>query len=329
MDPVVITIFVGVTLAVGAILFAVLGNRDRKRLNKRAEKISDRLSNNLASSDERGKPSGSVKRQEMTANPTLDKLVRRFMPRPGLLSERLERTGKRIGIGLYAVICLGLGCFVAGVATTVFHMSLGVGLLGGVAAGAGLPHMIVGMMISRRRAKFVKLFPDAIDLLVRGVKSGLPVIEGINVAGREMASPVGEEFRGIADQIRLGATLEEALWATAARLDIPEFKFFVISLVVQSETGGNLGETLGNLSDILRKRQQMKLKIKAMASEARASATILGSLPFIMIGLLFAVSPDYIIVLFTDDRGLLFAGVALISVMMGVGVMSKMVRFDI
>jgi tight adherence protein B len=123
--------------------------------------------------------------------------------------------------------------------------------------------------------------------------------------------------------------LEEALWDTARRLDTPEFKFFVISLSVQRETGGNLAETLDNLGEILRRRLQMQLKIKAMSSEARASAYIIGSLPFVMFGILMIMSPAYIMVLFTDPRGMFIIGIGLTTMLLGVLVMAKMVKFEI
>src|SRR3546814_6834106 len=140
--------------------------------------------------------------------------------------------------------------------------------------------MAVGYLVNKRQDKFLAIFPEAIDLIVRGLKSGLPVTESINAVGREMDDPIGTEFRRIGDDIRFGKTMTEALWAATDRLSVAEFKFFVISLSVQQETGGNLAETLGNLSGILRSRQQMKLKVRAMSSEGRASAMIIGSLPF-------------------------------------------------
>jgi tight adherence protein B len=144
-----------------------------------------------------------------------------------------------------------------------------------------------------------------------------------------MADPVGREFRLITDAIKFGTTLEKALWDASDRLGIQEFKFFVISLSVQKETGGNLGETLANLSDILRRRHQMKLKIKAMSSEARASAMILGSLPFIMFGIIFLLNTDYAMDLFTDPRGRAMLVAVLLIMGMGILVMRKMVRFEI
>ncbi|MEQ9360328.1 MAG: type II secretion system F family protein, partial [Rhodospirillales bacterium] len=130
-------------------------------------------------------------------------------------------------------------------------------------------------------------------------------------------------------EVKFGAKINDALWATAHRLDIPEFKFFVVSLSVQQETGGNLAETLANLSDILRRRRQMKLKIKAMSSEAKASAMILGSLPFVMFCIIYLMNPDYESLLFTDPRGRLILGGGLVAMAMGVFVMSRMVRFEI
>jgi len=199
----------------------------------------------------------------------------------------------------------------------------------GVIAGVGLPHLFVGRMASKRLKLFTSQFPDAIDLIVRGLKSGLPVTESISAVGHEMADPVGFEFRHISDCVKFGQPLEEALWETARRLDTPEFKFFVISISVQRETGGNLSEALGNLSDILRRRRQMGLKIKAMSSEAKASAIILGSLPFIMFGIIFAMNPEYEMALFNDPRGQMMLGAGLGIMSLGILVMNKMVRFEI
>lgn len=131
------------------------------------------------------------------------------------------------------------------------------------------------------------------------------------------------------DCIRFGQPLEQVLWEAAKRLQTPEFNFFVISLSIQRETGGNLGETLGNLSDIIRRRRQMRLKIKSMSSEAKSSDIILGSLPFALCGIIGVMSPDYIAVLYTDPRGMILAGGGLLSIGIGIGVMAKLIRFEI
>jgi tight adherence protein B len=192
-----------------------------------------------------------------------------------------------------------------------------------------IPHAVVGFLVRRRRNKFIANFPEAIDLMVRGLRSGLPITESIRTAGAEIVAPVGTELQNVTDSVRLGAKLEEALWETSRRLDIQEFNFFTIALAIQSETGGNLAETLANLSDVLRRRRQLKLKIKALSSEAKASAYIIGSLPFIMAILIYLINPTYISELWIDPRGVFLVGIGLTSFAVGAGVMYKMVKFEI
>ena len=165
--------------------------------------------------------------------------------------------------------------------------------------------------------------------MVRGLRSGLPITESIRTAGAEIVAPVGTELQNVTDSVRLGAKMEEALWETSRRLDIQEFNFFTIALAIQSETGGNLAETLANLSDVLRRRRQLKLKIKALSSEAKASAYIIGSLPFIMALLIYLINPGYISELWTDPRGMFLVGIGFTSFGIGIGVMYKMVKFEI
>ena len=152
---------------------------------------------------------------------------------------------------------------------------------------------------------------------MRGLRSGLPVTETLAVVAQEVSGPVGEEFKAIVERIKIGRTMEEALQATADRLGIPEFNFFCITLAIQRETGGNLAETLSNLADVLRKRAQMKLKIRAMSSESKASAYIVGALPFIVFIMIWWINPEYIGGFFTEDR-LIVAGLGGM-VWMGIG----------
>jgi tight adherence protein B len=140
---------------------------------------------------------------------------------------------------------------------------------------------------------------------------------------------VGVEFREVSDQIKFGKTMTDALWTVAPRIDTAEFRFFIISLSIQQETGGNLAETLENLAAVLRRRKQLKLKIKALSSEAKASAYIIGSLPFIMFGILLMMNYGYASQLYLDPRGIILVGCGLLSYAIGIAVMAKMVRFDI
>ena len=207
------------------------------------------------------------------------------------LELRLNRTGMDWTLSQYLYTSLGLAIVVTALLylnTGAALMSLGIGVL----FGAGLPHMVVNSFIKRRTNKFTAKFPDGIELLVRGLRSGLPVTETLGVVASEVPGPVGQEFRAVTERIRIGRTMEESLQVTADKLGTPEFQFFVITLAIQRETGGNLAETLSNLADVLRKRSQMKLKIKAMSSESKASAYIVGALPFIVFGLIFWINPQ-------------------------------------
>jgi len=244
------------------------------------------------------------------------------------IQNRLDRTGKGWSVTGYMNTCIGLGLVVGGL---VFLKSgaLFLGLFVGVIVGLGLPHLYVSRLITKRTAQFNARFPDAIELLVRGLRSGLPVTETLQVVAREVPGPVGQEFKGICERIRIGRTMDEALQVAAEKLGIPEFNFFCISLAIQRETGGNLAETLSNLSEVLRKRSQMKLKIKAMSSESKASAYIVGALPFLVFGLVYYMKPDYLQGFFTEDR-LIIAGLGGM-VWMGIGafIMAKMINFEI
>ncbi|MEO1488894.1 MAG: type II secretion system F family protein [Pseudomonadota bacterium] len=244
------------------------------------------------------------------------------------LEMRLDRTGKSWTVSQYVYASVGLAIAVAVLMylqTGALLLSAGIGLL----MGAGIPHLVVGFLIGGRTNQFNTKFPDGIELLVRGLRSGLPVTETLSVVAEEVPGPVGIEFKGIVERIKIGKTMEDSLQETADRLGIPEFNFFCITLAIQRETGGNLAETLSNLADVLRKRAQMKLKIKAMSSESKASAYIVGSLPFIVFGLIYWINPDYIGGFFTDDRLIVTGLGGLVWMGIGVFIMAKMVSFEI
>ena len=225
---------------------------------------------------------------------------------------------------------MGAAMAMAGLAVAQFSgLPAAAALPVGIMIGLGGPHLLVGRLIARRRKKFLALFPEAIDLIVRGLKSGLPVTESMKTVATEIREPVGPIFRHVIDDLNMGTAVEQALWHAAARIDVPEFRFLIVSLSVQRETGGNLSETLANLGDILRKRSQTRLKIKALSAEARASALIIGALPFIMFGLLWLVNPDYLMPLFDDFRGNVMLGIGLAWLLVGFVVMTRMVSFEI
>lgn len=271
----------------------------------------------------------SAKRSTSASDiPALDELIKKHLPQQDVLRLRLARAGMEVSLGVYVLISLLIG-FVGFMLAKFGGLPGVVALLLGFICALLLPHIFVGMAYQRRKNKFIAYFPEAIDLMVRGVKAGLPITEAMKAAAEEVPDPVGTELTRITDGIRLGRKMDELLWETAHRLDLQEFKFFTIALSIQAETGGNLAESLNNLADVLRSRRQLKRKVKAMSSEAKASAYIIGSLPFIMTGLIYFTNPEYITTLFTDPRGQIAVGGALIWMTIGVGIMYKMVKFEI
>ena len=319
MSPFVIALmFVILLTAVGSAAL-VAGGAGHRRLMHRARRLGARSQDRMAGAPlrlRRDNPGG------------LDVLAGRILPRPAALRQRLAASGSKLTIGGYLAIC-GIVALVATGLAIMQKFAFPAAVLMGLFAGLLLPHLFVGSRVAARRKKFSKLFPDAIGLMVRGLKAGLPASESILVVGRELADPVGEEFRRVGDQVRLGQPLEQALWAVAKRLQLPEFNFLVITFSIQRETGGNLAETLQNLDSMLRARSQMKLKIKAMSSEAMATAAIIGCLPFVMGALLFFVSHNYIMTLVTTDMGHVLLAGAAFWLSVGFFIMSQMVKFEI
>ena len=257
-----------------------------------------------------------------------DRTAARFLPNVEQLKLRLQKTGRNWTLAQYGKVSLGI---IVGVFALLLlrGFPLVLALLLALAAGMGLPHFAVGFVIKKRIARFTAKFPDAIELLVRGLRSGLPITETMTVVGQEVDGPVGEEFRLVSDRMKIGRSLDAALQETGDRLGTPEFQFFIITIAIQRETGGNLAETLANLADVLRKRMQMKLKIKAMSSESKASAYIVGSLPFIVFGMIWVINDTYMQNFFVDPR-LMIAGMGgLLWMGIGAFIMAKMVNFEI
>ncbi len=255
-------------------------------------------------------------------------LLQQLIPNPALLRQRLEKTGYSWTLPRYVLVSLGLTLGVV-LMLKFKGAPLLLALLVALFVGIGLPHFVVSHLIKRRINRFTQKFPDAIDLMVRGLRSGLPISETVGVVGQELPDPVGIEFRAVADKMKIGRTMEAALQETSDRLGTPEFQFFVISLAIQRETGGNLAETLSNLGDVLRKRSAMKLKIRAMSSESKASAYIVGSLPFIVFTMIWFINGKYMQNFFVDER-LIIAGIGgLIWMSIGAFIMAKMINFEI
>jgi tight adherence protein B len=195
--------------------------------------------------------------------------------------------------------------------------------------GVALPRAFLARQAKKRQLKFTKYFADAIDVMVRGIRSGLPVGECLNIIARESPDPVSTEFTLLIEGQRLGMTLKQALERAARRMPTADMKFFAVVLNLQQQTGGNLAETLAGLSSLLRGRKKMADKIRAMSSEARLTASIIGALPFLISLVIYAINPGYMLVLWTDPVGNLILCGGLIWMSIGVFIMKQMISFEI
>jgi tight adherence protein B len=191
----------------------------------------------------------------------------------------------------------------------------------------GLPRWALGMMVAGRQKKFANQLADAIDIIVRGVKSGLPLNQCMRIIGAESPEPLRTEFQSLVDASAMGVPLEQSMQRMYERMPLAEVNFFAIVLVIQQKTGGNLSESLGNLSSVLRARKLMKEKVKALSSEAKASAMIIGSLPIVVMCMVYFTRPSYIMILFIEPVGNLILLGAATMMAMGIFVMNKMVNF--
>jgi tight adherence protein B len=317
-------VMVGVLGTLGLAYFAFAGPSVSKAQARRVQEVRERHSRSaeITAQVQMKRLLGGKKTTQM------EDFAQRFIPKPALLRHRLSQTGYSWTLAQYGLASLGLVC-VVGAYLAYKGLPMPLPIFVGLFIGIGLPHFVIGKLIKRRVAQFTSKFPDAIELMVRGLRSGLPISETMGIVATELPGPVGVEFQGVADKMKIGRTMEVALQETADRLGTPEFQFFVITLAIQRETGGNLAETLANLADVLRKRAAMKLKIRAMSSESKASAYIVGSLPFIVFGLVWMISPGYMAPFFTEQRLMIAGGGGLVWMSIGAYIMAKMVDFEI
>ena len=244
------------------------------------------------------------------------------------LQQMIEQSGMNITIqqfyigSIIAAVVLGVVGLISGQKLWVTGLMFFVG-------GVGLPRWFVNMARKRRQKKFINEFSNSIDVIVRGVKSGLPVNECLKIISREAPMPVSEEFHMLTESIRVGLSLDQALMRMYERMPVQEVNFFAIVLMIQAKTGGNLAEALGNLSTVLRSRKMMEGKVKALSAEAKASAMIIGVLPFLVGGAVHLTAPDYLAPLFTTRDGNMILLGAGFWMFMGITVMKKMIAIKV
>lgn len=332
MDPKLLLILLMLAGMILMVVFAFSGPSVNKAQTRRLAVITGRHNGSADSLIEQK----MRKAISSTGKKSDSKLLVSLIPNPENLTKRLRMTGKKWSLSQYMAGCAVLSAAMIAVLLLRGYAPL-TALFIGLATGLGLPHKYVSRLIAKRTARFTTNFPDALELMVRGLRSGLPIAETVTIVSSEVPGPVGEEFKLVTERIRIGKTMDQALIETAERLGTAEIQFFCITLNIQRETGGNLAETLSNLATVLRQRAQMKLKIRAMSSESKASAYIIGALPFIVFGMISWINFDYMKSFFTPDPMGLF-GLSLMQLIgiggmcwMGIGVfiMAQMINFEI
>jgi len=240
------------------------------------------------------------------------------------LDAALAATGDRIGLA-HLVATGSLATVMVGCLAAVMRTPPGPSIALAGATALGAPILLVRFAQRRNQRRFLHSFPDALDLIVRAVRAGLPLLEAIELAARDIRGPVGIEFERMLGEIRIGVEMEEALQHAAERIRVPDFRFFVASLLVQRRTGGGIAETLANLSGIIRQRRTLRMKARALTAEATASAALVATMPFIAGLGLFLINREVMSILFVDPRGRFMLGVAIISLLLGIAVMKAII----
>ncbi len=318
-----LALFFLVFVAIGGIAWVFIypllsGERqvEKRRANASRSAPAQRVTRNVQKS-----------RREQVEETLKELDVKARKPKNPPLSMRIAQAGLDWTKQRFLITAGGLG-----VAGFVVGMLMGIGLLlalgMGFAAGGGLPFWMLSFLKKRRENKFLNTFPDSVDVIVRGIKAGLPLMDSLKMIATEAPEPARSEFKAIVEIQTIGMPIGEACAKLYERMPLPEANFFGIVISIQQKAGGNLSEALGNLSRVLRDRKKMKAKIQAMSMEAKASAMIIGSLPIAVGFLVWLTSPDYIELLWTDNMGRMMMAASAMWMSMGVFVMKKMINFD-
>jgi tight adherence protein B len=314
-------------LAVGGIAYAFLGaGSGSGNTSKRVAAMTRGAGrSSAAKGDSVGESNAKRRRQVQETLNEIERKQEHANARP-TLAAMLEQADWNIDPRKFYIITVGLGVVVA-IAMFVMAYSWYVALGLGFAVGFGFPRWFLGFTIGRRKKSFLREFANSIDVIVRGVKSGLPLTECLKIISNEAGEPVGPEFKQIVEGLKVGVTLEDGLKRMYDRMPLAEVNFFQIVLTIQQKTGGNLSEALGNLSAVLRDRKRLQGKIQALSSEAKASAGIIGSLPIVVMALVYVTTPDYIALLFTDRFGNFLLLCCATWMSAGIFIMKKMISF--
>lgn len=332
LEPKIILLIILVAVAVGALAYSLMFksiDTERKtetRISKLASGKQE-LAQKKAASDRLNEMSKRKKSVQDSLKELEDKQKTSKAPSTSL-KDKITQAGLTISVQQYYIYGVLSGLFMAVmafIATQDLLVTLGVFFV----TSFGLPAWVLSFIRKRRFKAFLNELPNSLDVMVRSIKSGLPLNDAVRLIASEGAEPVKGEFVRVVEAQQVGLSIPEACERMFSRVPLPEVNFFSVVINIQAQAGGNLSEALGNLSAVLRARKQMKAKVKALSMEAKASAAIIGSLPFIVTFLVYVSSPDYIMLLFTDQRGHLIIGVSLLWMTIGVLVMKKMINFEV
>ena len=316
-------------LCFGALAFVLLAPNQRDKANKRVSALNTAKAVKRSGGGNTESQNKERRKKLADSLAALDNKTKNLKKKKRLtMDQMLEQAGLSVTRKHFYIASVVTALLFAVIAFVSGQKPWIVGLLV-LIGGLGFPRWTLNFLRKRRQKKFVDEFSNAIDVIVRGVKSGLPVNECLKIIAREAPRPVCDEFHMLTEGIRVGLSLEQALERTHERMPLQEVNFFGIVLLIQQKTGGNLAEALGNLATVLRSRKLMEGKIKALSSEAKASAYIIGSLPFLVMGAVKVASPDYLDPLFTTRVGnfiLIGAGMWMLS---GIFVMKKMTSIKV
>ena len=316
MNQVVLSILGAVVLIGGALLASM-------RADRRRESRQQRLRTVVATGPTEEAPTLSLRRPISRAGIRDFFLIATLWVR---LEAAFAAAGNRIGLPHLALTGVAAAGVTVLFAEKIMGLQPAVVVLLGTAAAVVAPMALLRLLQSRYQKQFLDPFPDALDLMCRAVRAGLPVFDAMEVASREVSAPVGTELARTLEEMRIGVDIDEALQHTADRIRVPDFRFFAVALKLQRRTGGGLAETLANLSNIIRRRKEIRLKARALSAESKASATVLALLPFAVGALLFFLNPSLMSVLLDDPRGRFMMGMALLSLAIGVTVMAVIIR---
>jgi tight adherence protein B len=312
-------------LAVAGLGFVFAGPADSGRMVKRAQAITAGPQRTERANRARAVvvDAGARRKQLLKSLKEQERAQRKASV---TLAARLQQAGLNISPAQFWIVSGVFGGLVLALALVLRANPL-VSLLITVVAGLGAPRWVIGFLAKRRTKQFTEAFADAIDIIVRGIRSGLPVGDCLKIIARESPAPLAPEFSRLVENLAMGVTVEQGLEKMYERMPTSELRFFTIVLAIQSKTGGNLAEALANLSTVLRARKLMREKIKALSSEATASAFIIGSMPPGVMALVMVTTPSYMMLMFTDHRGNVMLMGGAIWMALGIFVMRRMINF--